>query len=159
MFDEQSKILDTEKNTENVSPEGMGTNTCPFCGAQVPKNYDVCPVCGTIISSKYREAKDEYNHVYAESEMKAQQAEKENEYSIASLCCGIASILFCMSPVMCLVFGIVGLVLAHLASKQGAESGVLTAGRVTAIIGIVLHVLIYAFFLFTIFAAIFASTY
>ena len=159
MFDEQSKILNTEKESASMRPEGMGTNTCPFCGAQVPKNYDVCPVCGTIISSKYREAKDEYNRVYQESEMKAQQAEKENEYSIASLCCGIASILFFMAPVMCLVFGIVGLVLAHLATKQGAESGLLTAGRVTAIIGIVLHVLIYVFFMVMMFAAIFASTY
>lgn len=64
--------------------------------------------------------------------------------AIGALVCGILSILFSFAIIPGIILGIVALVLASGASKIGLRDGKITAGRVTAAIGMILSVLMLA---------------
>ena len=59
-------------------------------------------------------------------------------YAVASLVLGIVSIVFCCCWYIGLICGIVGLVLAIMAKKNGNTEGICKAGLVLSIIGVVL---------------------
>ena len=66
--------------------------------------------------------------------------------AIASMVCGIVSIVFWffgVTSILSLILGIVGLILSNNAKKQGFEGGILTAGFVLSIIGTVFGALIF----------------
>ncbi|MCL2353918.1 MAG: DUF4190 domain-containing protein [Defluviitaleaceae bacterium] len=58
--------------------------------------------------------------------------------AIASLVLGIISIVFCYLPLVGLVCGIVGLIMASQARREGFNGGMRQGGVVTSIIGIVI---------------------
>lgn len=60
---------------------------------------------------------------------------------VAPLILGIASILLCFVPVASTIMGVAAIVLTVRAARRGEYSGMLTAGKVTGIIGTVLSVL------------------
>lgn len=66
--------------------------------------------------------------------------------AIASMVCGIVAIVFWffgVTSILSLVLGIVGLILANNAKKQGFTGGIQTAGFVLSIIGTVFGALIF----------------
>jgi len=68
------------------------------------------------------------------------QNKSENGKSIASLVCGCIAIFLSTIfpvPMVGLILGVVGIVMAVLAKKEGAKSGVQTAGFIVSIIGTV----------------------
>ena len=74
-------------------------------------------------------------------------------YAIASLVCGIVSLVLFMFGVFAIV-AIVGIVLACLAKKNGFVGGIRTAGFVTSIIGLslgALYIVYYAIIFIEIF--------
>lgn len=141
MCDENNVDLNLDKDMNQAS---SGTKTCSFCGAVISDKYDVCPVCGTIISSKYSDAKAEYDKVLQDDKLKSDA----HDLAIASMCCGIASLLFCWSLLFGIGFAIAGIVLACESKKKGDVSGFRTAGLVTSIISIVLTVLLILFVIY-----------
>ncbi len=56
-------------------------------------------------------------------------------YAVASLVLGILAIVFCCCWYIGLILGVVGLVLAILAKKNGNDEGICKAGLVLCIIG------------------------
>jgi hypothetical protein len=77
-----------------------------------------------------------------------------NGMGVASLVLGIASIVFCWVPILGLVAGIVGLILA-IKQRKESPNGIATGGLVTSIIGLVLSV-IYTIFWLVVGSALFA---
>ena len=57
-------------------------------------------------------------------------------YAVASLVLGILSIVFCCCWYLGLILGVVGLVLAIVAKKNGNEESICKAGLVLSIIGV-----------------------
>lgn len=57
-------------------------------------------------------------------------------YAVASLVLGILSIVFCCCWYLGLILGVVGLVLAIVAKKNGNDEGICKAGLVLSIIGV-----------------------
>jgi hypothetical protein len=61
--------------------------------------------------------------------------------AIASLVLGICSIVFCWFPVLGLIVGVVGLILAASSKREGYLGGMRTGGLVCSIIGTVFSAL------------------
>ena len=57
-------------------------------------------------------------------------------YAVASLVLGILSIVFCCCWYIGLILGVVGLILAIIAKKNGNQEGICKAGLVLNIIGV-----------------------
>lgn len=67
-------------------------------------------------------------------------------YSVLSLIMGILSLVFCCCSIVGIIPGIVGIILANKAKKNGETSGMATAGLVCSIIGIVFGAIVTIFY-------------
>ena len=66
--------------------------------------------------------------------------------AIGSLICGIVSVVFWffgVTAILSLIIGIVGMVLASMAKKQGFSGGMQTAGFVLSLLGVIFGAIIF----------------
>ena len=103
---------------------------CPNCGAELPEGTLVCLKCGVPTSPQ--------NNVSATTQ--SQRAPK----SVGGFICGLLGFLFDWMPIVGLVLSIIGVVMCSRGQKEVrknpaaySNSGLLTAGMVLGIIGIV----------------------
>jgi len=94
---------------------------CNICGAQLQINSKFCTNCGNKLE-------ETTNYNYMHRKQQAGQGE-----AIASIVLGLIAFTLPI-PILDLIIGIAGLVLAYLAKKKGRE-GIATAGLVISIIG------------------------
>lgn len=66
--------------------------------------------------------------------------------SVISLIMGILSLVFCCCSIIGIIPGIIGIILASKAKKNGEPGGMATAGLVCSIIGIVFGVIVTIFY-------------
>lgn len=162
-----SEFESNEKVICSFCGEGnaAGTKFCGNCGTKLEVQSSENKTEGETISSPYHE-EIQINYettgpVYSEPQMQYQNTVENNStvydspgysqenpadnskgFAIASLCCGIASILCCCLWYISFFVGIAGIVLGIIAMKKGtAGKGMATAGLITSIVGIVLAIL------------------
>lgn len=102
---------------------------CPNCGAEIPDGTLICPKCGVPTSKN--------------STSTTSQIERAPK-SIGGFICGLLGFLLDWLPVVGLVLSIVGVALCGSGKKEVqknpsayASTGLLTAGQVLGIIGII----------------------
>ena len=103
---------------------------CPNCGTECAENLTQCTNCGaTLPATCTCEA--------------APAAPAKNGMAIASLICGIVSLVCCggggIVSVLAIVFGIIGLTKAK---ETGVGKGMAIAGIIIAAVGVVLSIVI-----------------
>lgn len=136
MTNEEREALKTKMAARQQTNTGnMNSNqkTCSGCGSVIPANYDVCPVCGTVLR---RDVKTKvYNHVEDDYD---EDNDKGRKFAIASLVLGIVgvvtSLIINLAGVPGLACGVIGILAAKWAKQDGYKSGLRTAGFVLSII-------------------------
>lgn len=90
----------------------------------------------------------DYTAQYSETiDLNNDSNESESKtYSVLSLIMGILSLVFCCCSIVGIIPGIVGIILANKAKKNGETSGMATAGLVCSIIGIVFGAIVTIFY-------------
>lgn len=81
-----------------------------------------------------------------------QPIKRQNGFAIASLVCGILSLVLCCTGILGIPAGALSILFAVLSKRKGeALSGMSTAGVVTAVIGILLGILTVAYSIYLLF--------
>ncbi|HNX14871.1 MAG TPA: zinc-ribbon domain-containing protein [Oscillospiraceae bacterium] len=106
---------------------------CRNCGRELTDNNQFCTYCGM-----------NRNHGYAAPSMPPEA----RDISTAALVWGIVAVVFCQLP-LSFIFGIIGQNKVKEAEKMGIENGMVKAGRIMSLIGLILGIA------FTVFWAIF----
>lgn len=124
--EELKRKIEARKQRENAGNMNSNQKTCPGCGSVIPGNYDVCPVCGTLlrqggVSKTYERA------------VKNRSAEEKVVDGIVLGSVGLLS-LFVMSlwGVVCLVAGLIGHKFVKDADEQACDSRLYKAGYIVA---------------------------
>lgn len=110
-----------------------GVKFCPKCGVAVEGNAEVKPVSSTSSGSRQQPV------------VKVKSADAGHGLAIGSLVCGIIGIVLWFFGYTCLisvVLGIVGLVLAGNAKKEGNTEGIRTAGFIVSLIALIIGIII-----------------
>ena len=120
---------------------------CKQCGSELENGVKFCPKCGAAVESGV--ATNPAPPIASESqqqpEVKAKSADAGHGLAIGSLVCGIIGIVLWFFGYTCLisvVLGIVGLVLAGNAKKEGNTEGIRTAGFIVSLIALIIGIII-----------------
>jgi len=126
-------------------------NICPNCNGQVEENVKFCTACGQeVVSAEATTAEVIVesaleNQTYAPPQYQQtyQQpgVEPGKNAAIAALVLGIVAVVFSYVAILGLVAGIIGLIMASNAKKEGFTGGMATAGFICAIVGTILAAL------------------
>ena len=120
---------------------------CKQCGSELENGVKFCPKCGAAVESGV--ATNPAPPIASESrqqpEVKMKSADAGHGLAIGSLVCGIIGIVLWIFGYTCLisvVLGIVGLVLAGNAKKEGNTEGIRTAGFIVSLIALIIGIII-----------------
>lgn len=120
---------------------------CKQCGSELENGVKFCPKCGAAVESGV--ATNPTPPIASESrqqpEVKVKSADTGHGLAIGSLVCGIIGIVLWFFGYTCLisvVLGIVGLVLAGNAKKEGNTEGIRTAGFIVSLIALIIGIII-----------------
>ena len=120
---------------------------CKQCGSELENGVKFCPKCGAAVESGV--ATNPAPPIASESrqqpEVKAKSADAGHGLAIGSLVCGMIGIVLWFFGYTCLisvVLGIVGLVLAGNAKKEGNTEGIRTAGFIVSLIALIIGIII-----------------
>ena len=120
---------------------------CKQCGSELENGVKFCPKCGAAVESGV--ATNPAPPIASESrqqpEVKAKSADAGHGLAIGSLVCGTIGIVLWLFGYTCLisvVLGIVGLVLAGNAKKEGNTEGIRTAGFIVSLIALIIGIII-----------------
>ena len=121
-------------------------NNCPKCGIQVEESTKFCVACGAQMNTETVETPSPEPTPQPENQQQQQYQQPQFQPSqffggisaknaaIASLVLGIVALALPI-PLLGLAAGIIGIVLANNAKKQGLTSGMVTGGLVCSIVG------------------------
>ena len=120
---------------------------CKQCGSELENGVKFCPKCGAAVESGV--ATNPAPPIASESrqqpEVKMKSADAGHGLAIGSLVCGIIGIglwFFGYTCLISVVLGIVGLVLAGNAKKEGNTEGIRTAGFIVSLIALIIGIII-----------------
>ena len=120
---------------------------CKQCGSELENGVKFCPKCGAAVESgvTVNTTPPIVSESRQQPEVKAKSADTGHGLAIGSLVCGIIGIALWFFGYTCLisvVLGIVGLVLAGNAKKEGNTEGIRTAGFIVSLIALIIGIII-----------------
>ena len=120
---------------------------CKQCGSELENGAKFCPKCGAAVEGDAvaKPASPTSSESRHQPEVKAKSADAGHGLAIGSLVCGIIGIVLWFFGYTCLisvVLGIVGLVLAGNAKKEGNTEGIRTAGFIVSLIALIIGIII-----------------
>ena len=120
---------------------------CKQCGSELENGAKFCPKCGAAVEGDAvaKPASPTSSESRQQPEVKAKSADAGHGLAIGSLVCGIIGIVLWFFGYTCLisvVLGIVGLVLAGNAKKEGNTEGIRTAGFIVSLIALIIGIII-----------------
>lgn len=104
---------------------------CRNCGREIADHVRFCTYCGT----------DRNQPVYSAAPSLSPEA---NNTATAALVWGIVAVVFCQLP-LGFIFGIVGQNKVREAEKMGIENGMVKAGRIMSLIGLIVGIVMTVF--------------
>ena len=120
---------------------------CKQCGSELENGVKFCPKCGAAVESsvEVNTTPPTVSECRQQPEVKMKSADAGHGLAIGSLVCGIIGIVLWFFGYTCLisvVLGIVGLVLAGNAKKEGNIEGIRTAGFIVSLIALIIGIII-----------------
>ena len=120
---------------------------CKQCGSELENGAKFCPKCGAAVEGDAvaKPASPTSSESRQQPEVKVKSADAGHGLAIGSLVCGIIGIVLWFFGYTCLisvVLGIVGLVLAGNAKKEGNTEGIRTAGFIVSLIALIIGIII-----------------
>lgn len=120
---------------------------CKQCGSELENGVKYCPKCGAAVDGnvEVKSASPTPSESRQQAEAKVKSADAGHGLAIGSLVCGIIGIVLWFFGYTCLisiVLGIVGLVLAGNAKKEGNTEGIRTAGFIVSLIALIIGIII-----------------
>ena len=120
---------------------------CKQCGSELENGAKFCPKCSAAVEGDAvaKPASPTSSESRQQPEVKAKSADAGHGLAIGSLVCGIIGIVLWFFGYTCLisvVLGIVGLVLAGNAKKEGNTEGIRTAGFIVSLIALIIGIII-----------------
>lgn len=120
---------------------------CKQCGNELENGAKFCPKCGAAVetSTEVQSTVSVTPEVKHPTNEKIKSEEAGHGLAIGSLVCGIIGVVmwfFGYTCIVSVVLGIVGLVLAGNAKKEGNAEGIRTAGFVISLIALIVGIII-----------------
>lgn len=120
---------------------------CKQCGSELENGVKFCPKCGAAVDGnvEVKSASPTPFESRQQTAVKVKSADAGHGLAIGSLVCGIIGIVLWFFGYTCLisiVLGIVGLVLAGNAKKEGNTEGIRTAGFIVSLIALIIGIII-----------------
>ena len=120
---------------------------CKQCGSELENGAKFCPKCGAAVEGDAvaKPASPTSSESRQQPEVKVKSADAGHGLANGSLVCGIIGIVLWFFGYTCLisvVLGIVGLVLAGNAKKEGNTEGIRTAGFIVSLIALIIGIII-----------------
>ena len=132
---------------------------CKNCGKEIPDNATFCTYCGAQTGAPQQQVQQPQQPTYQQPTYQQpayqQPAYQQPAYqqpgyapvpmespegksaATAALVWGILSFVLCAVPVLGFVFGIIGINKAKTANRLGVKNGMVTTGKVLAILGLI----------------------
>lgn len=120
---------------------------CKQCGSELEKGVKFCPKCGAAVDGnvEVKSASPTPSEARQQVAVKVKSADAGHGLAIGSLVCGIIGVVLWFFGYTCLisvVLGIVGLVLAGNAKKEGNTEEIRTAGFIVSLIALIIGIII-----------------
>lgn len=135
---------------------------CKNCGKEIPDNATFCTYCGAQSAAPQQQVQQPQQPVYQQPAYQQptyqQPAYQQPAYqqpgyaqvpyespegksaATSALVWGILSFVLCAVPILGFVFGIIGINKAKAANRLGVKNGMVTTGKVLAIIGLIMGI-------------------
>lgn len=135
------------QETQVQQRRGIMMAFCKQCGSELENGVKFCPKCGAAVDGnvEVKSASPTPSESRQQAAVKVKSADAGHELAIGSLVCGIIGIVLWFFGYTCLisvVLGIVGLVLAGNAKKEGNTEGIRTAGFIVSLIALIIGIII-----------------
>jgi hypothetical protein len=124
---------------------------CKNCGSELEDGAKFCPKCGAPTDGNQPSGQPANQSAYTGQTGQTGQtspADESHGLAIGSLVCGVTGIIlwfFGYYSVISIAAGIVGLVLANNAKKNGNTEGICTAGFVLSLLSLIVGIIIFIY--------------
>ena len=135
------------QETYEQQRRGIMMAFCKQCGSELENGVKFCPKCGAAVESsvEVNATALTVSESRQQAAVKVKSADAGHGLAIGSLVCGIIGVVLWFFGYTCLisvVLGIVGLVLAGNAKKEGNTEGLRTAGFIVSLIALIIGIII-----------------